>query len=154
MCIKGELSHRKVTVGFCIISVIICCLKKDRFLYDSIKDFTANGDLILRAVLWDPFHRLRRSPVEWAAPDTAFVWRQSSGAQLNHCPRAQALAVQFALSVRDAGLWKLSLQLEVLLFYLSFFLREEGSFCFPAEISDAGESSDELRKAQHCSRQF
>lgn len=71
---------------------------------DCIKDFTANMDLILRAVLRDLFHRLRRSPVEWAAPDTAVIWWQSSGAQPRHRPRAQALAVQFALSIRDRGL--------------------------------------------------
>lgn len=49
-CIKGEMTHRKVTVGSCTILVTTCCLKESRFLYASIKDFT-NMDLILRGVL-------------------------------------------------------------------------------------------------------
>lgn len=94
--------HRKVTVGSCTILVTTCCLKESRFLYASIKDFT-NMDLILRGVLWDCFHALRHRPVGRAAPDTAFVWQQSSGAQPKHRHRAQALAVRFALCVTLAS---------------------------------------------------
>lgn len=47
--------------------------------------------LILRAVLRDLLHRLRHSPVEWAAPDTAVVWQQSSGAQPKCSPEPRHL---------------------------------------------------------------